>query len=191
MMKLKFPVFLILFIILLNQTFAQESPANDSFDLKQKCIRFPHQDKLWGFQIAAGLQMVLPPKDLLENAIQAPLVNIHMELGLPWKFSLEGDVTSILVSNQFALGPHIGFCYRNFGFDAGWDVAFFYGQLRQAGFDNRSSGWIHYPNISFGYKIKDVALTLKGELVFVSRVSQTSGENELTRTRNFLNGFTA
>jgi len=189
-MKLKFPLVLILLLIFLYPAGGQELTKKDTFDLKVKCIRFPHQHKLWGFQIAAGLQMVLPPKDLLENAIQAPLVNIHMAFGLPWKFSLEGDVTTIVVSNQFALGPHLGFNYRNFGIDVGWDVAFIYGQLKQAGFDNSSSAWIHYPNLSLGYKVKDVALTLKGEIVFVARVSQTSGENELTRTKNFYNGIT-
>jgi len=160
------------------------------FDIASASLRFPHQQKKWGFQIGAGLQMVLPPKDLLENAIQAPLVNIHMKFGLPWKFSLEGDVSTIVVSNQFALGPHLGFNWKNFGINLGWDFAFFYGQLRQGGFDNNSYGWIQYPNLSLGYKLKDLAFTLKGELVYVTRVSQSSGEITLTRTKDFYNGIT-
>jgi hypothetical protein len=154
-------------------------------------MRYPHQLKKWGFRIAAGFSMVKPPKDLLESAIQAPLVNFHMTFGLPWKFSLEGDVTTIIVSNQFSAGPHLGFRKKNFSLNLGWDVAFCYGQLQQAGFDNRTKIWIHYPNISFGYKVKDIAFTLKGELVGVTSVVQTSGGNEVENTKNFYNGFTA
>jgi hypothetical protein len=170
---------------------AQEPAARDSFNIAVHSMRYPHQLKKWRFEIAAGLSLVMPPKDLLENAYQAPLVNIHMTFGLPWKFSLEGDVTTLIVSNQFALGPHIAFGKRNFTMNLGWDVAFCYGQLKQFGFDNRAKVWLHYPNISFGYKLKDIAFTLKGELVTVANVVQTSGTNEVNNSKNFVNGFTA
>ncbi|MEI6456642.1 MAG: hypothetical protein WCO93_10170, partial [bacterium] len=127
---------------------------NAPFDIAASSLRYPHHKK-WDFQIGAGLQMVLPPKDLLESAIQAPLVNIHMLFGLPWKFSLEGDVTSIIVSNRFALGPHLGFNYKNLGVNFGWDIAFLFGRMKVGGLDNSSSAWIHYPNLTLGYKIKD------------------------------------
>ncbi len=183
---------LILLILLCAQLLrAQEPTVRDTFNIAASSMRYPHQLKKWGFRIAAGFSLVLPPKDLLENAIQAPLVNIHMTFGMPWKFSLEGDVTTIVVSNQFALGPHLGFVYKNFSTNIGWDVAFCYGQLRQAGFDNTARMWIHYPNISFGYKLKDIAFTLKGELVGVSSVVQTSGSQEVDHSKNFYNGFTA
>jgi len=163
----------------------------DTFDIAIHSMRFPHQYKKWGFQIAAGLSMVKPPMDLLENAIQAPLVNIHMTFGLPWKFSLEGDVTTILVSNQFSMGPRLGFSIKNFSFNFGYDIAFVYGQLKQAGFNNSTQVWINYPNLSFGYKLKKMAFTLKAELVTLARVSQKSGNNEVVNTKNFFNGFTA
>ncbi len=182
---------LILLILLCARLLPAQAPmAGDTFNIAASSMRYPHQIKKWGFRIAAGFSLVKPPKDLLENAIQAPLVNIHMAFGLPWKFSLEGDVTTIVVSNQFAIGPHLGFSMKNFAVNFGWDVAFCYGQLRQAGFDNNAKLWIHYPNISLGYKVKDLAFTLKGELVGVASVVQTSGTNEIERSKNFYNGFT-
>jgi hypothetical protein len=170
---------------------AQVPSAKDTFDITKPSMRFPHQYKRWGFQVSAGLSMVKPPEDLLESAIQAPLVNIHATFGLPWKFSLEGDITSILVSNQFALGPRLGFCHKNFGINIGWDVAFVYGQMKQGGFNNSTQAWIQYPNLSLGYKLKKMAFTLKGELVAVTKVTTKSGENEVSSSRNFINGFTA
>jgi len=153
-------------------------------------MQFPHIYKKWGFQIAAGLSMVKPPKDLLESAIQAPLVNIHMTFGLPWKLSLEGDLNTIIVSNQLALGPRISFLHRNMGLKAGWDVAYIYGQLKQFGFDNSTRGWIHYPNLSVGYKLKKMAFTLKGEMVIVGKVTTKTAENEVSRSKYFFNGGT-
>jgi len=169
---------------------AQEPAPKDTFDITNHSMRFPHQYKKWGFQIGAGLLLVKPPMDLLENAIQAPLVNIHMTFGLPWRFSLEGDVSTIVVSNQFALGPRFGYGYRNLYFNVGWDVAWVYGQLKQGGFDNSTKVWIQYPNISLGYKLKKMSFTLKAEGVYVSKLSQMTGENEVSYEKNFYNGMT-
>ncbi|MEI7499906.1 MAG: hypothetical protein WCK84_05600 [Bacteroidota bacterium] len=189
-MRIRSIPFIMLILIWVRLVPAQTPVPQDTFNIAAGSMRYPHQLHKWGFRIAAGLSLVMPPKDLLESAIQAPLVNIHMTFGLPWKLSLEGDVTSILVSNQFALGPHVGFVMKNFSLNLGWDVAFCYGQMKMAGFDNKTKIWMHYPNISLGYKLKDIAFTLKGELVGVASVVQTSGTNEVERSKNFYNGFT-
>jgi len=169
---------------------AQAPVRSDTFDIARTAIRFPHPCKKWGFQVSAGLSMVRPPKDLLEGAIQAPLVNIHSTFGLPWKFSLEGDLTTIVVSNQLALGPRLSFCHGNYGVTLGWDLGFLYGRLKQAGFNNSTQGWVSYPNISIGYKLKTMAFTLKGEGISLLKVSTKSGENEVTQSKKMFNGGT-
>ncbi len=182
---------IVVLLFLMSSVIAQEKGKTDTFNITGHTMRFPQHPSKWGFRIAAGLSMVKPPKDLLENAIQAPLVNIHMVFGLPWKFSLEGDVTTIVVSNQMALGPRLGFSVKDFSFNIGYDMAFVYGQLRQFGFDNNTKVWIGYPNISLGYKLKKMAFTLKMEAVTLINVVQSSGENDIVRTKNYFNGFTA
>jgi hypothetical protein len=169
---------------------AQELVPKDTFDITKSSMVFPHHYRRWGFQVSAGLSMVKPPKDLLESAIQAPLVNFHSTFGLPWNFSLEADLTTILVSNQLAVGPRYSLLYKNFGIKAGWDIAFVYGQLKQGGFDNSTQTWIHYPNLSIGYKLKKIAFTIKSELVVIARVVTKSGENKVTDSKNFINGAT-
>jgi hypothetical protein len=169
---------------------AQEPVPGDTFDITRSAMQFPHQYKKFGFQVSAGFSMVKPPKDLLENSYQAPLVNFHATFGLPANFSLEGDLTTLIVSNQLALGPRFSYLYKNFGVKAGWDVAFVYGQLKQGGFDNSSMDWFHYPNLSIGYKLKKIAFTLKGELVIVGKAVTKSGDNEVTHSENFFNGGT-
>jgi hypothetical protein len=190
-MNLRFTLFLPLFLIGFLPLSAQDPVPKDTFDITNHAMQFPHYYKKWGFKVSAGLFMVKPAKDLIENALQAPLVNIHGIFGLPWHFSLEGDLTTIVVSNQIALGPRYSFQYKNFGAKVGWDIAFIYGQMRQAGFDNNTMAWIHYPNVSLGYKLKKIAFTAKGELVTVAKVTTNTGENEVSHSRNFVNGFTA
>lgn len=184
---------ILLFIFLLASALsirAQENIPKDTFNIASRTIRFPGHFRLWGFKVSAGLSMVQPPKDLLENSIQAPLVNIHATFGMPWKLSLEGDITTIVVSNQFALGPKLTFPVKNFGIAVGWDVAFVYGQLKQFGFDNSTRAWIQYPNLTLGYKLKKMSFSLKGELVTITNVSTKSGDNEVTHSKDFFNGFT-
>ncbi len=112
---------------------ARKPALKDTFDITTHTMQFPHHYKKWGFQVSAGLSMVKPPEDLLESAIQAPLANVHMTFGLPWKLSLESDLTTIIVSNQLRAGPRISFLVRNFGIKGGWDIAYVYGQLKQSG----------------------------------------------------------
>ena len=185
--------FTLIFLLLLTGFFplyAQEPARHDTFDITRHAIQFPHHYKVWGFQVSAGLSMVMPPKDLLENAYQAPLVNIHSTFGLPWNFSIEGDLTTLVVSNQLALGPRFSYLYKNLGVKVGWDVAFTYGQLKQAGFNNSALYWHHYPNLSVGYKLKKMAFTVKSELVIMARAVTKSGDNEVINSKNFINGAT-
>ena len=189
-MTLRFTLFFLLFLIGYPPLSAQEPVPRDTFDITMRSMQFPHHYKKWGFQVSAGLSMVRPPKDLLENSYQAPLVNIRSTFGLPWNFSLEGDLTTLVVSNQLALGPRFSYLYRNFGLKVGWDIAFIYGQLKQGGFNNSTQAWFHYPNLSIGYKLKKMAFTLKGELVVVAKAVSKSGENEIIYSKNFINGGT-
>jgi hypothetical protein len=182
-------IFLMVFVVQMAAK-AQDAVPRDTFDIGRRSMQFPHWHKVLGTRFSAGLSMVRPPKDLLENAIQAPLVNIHMILGLPWWLSLEADLTTIVVSNQLTAGPRITWQKKNFGVKAGWDVAFIYGQIRQGGFDNNLVAWAHYPNLSVGYKLKQISFTLKGEMMVVTKSVSKTGENEVDNSRNFINGGT-
>lgn len=183
-------VTMVLLLFAFQSLRAQVPAAVDTFRIAGASMRFPVQEPSWSFRIGTGLQLVKPPADLLESAIQAPMFNLHMKYIFPYRLSAEADLSTIVVSNHLAAGPRYGVGIGKFCANAGWDVAFMYGQLRQAGFNNKTSVWMHYPNLSLGYRLNDIALTLKGEAVVVSRLSQVSDEKELTRTKNFFNGVT-
>jgi hypothetical protein len=170
--------------------YAQEPVPRDTSDITPRLMQFPRYLGKWDFGISAGLSFVRPPKDLVEQSLQAPLVNIHMNFGLPWHLSLESELYTILVSNQLSLGPRYTWQHKNFGIKAGWDVAFVYGQMKQYGFNNSTMAWLHYPNLSVGYKLKNMSFTLKGEVVVLASAVTKSGENELDHSKNIFLGHT-
>lgn len=169
---------------------AQERALRDTIDIARPSIHFPYRSEIPRFRMSGGFSMVMPPKDMLETAIQAPLGNLHAIYDLPWNFSLEGDFTSIIVSNQLSLGASMSFFNGDFGIKTGYDLAFVAGFLKQFGFNNSTRAWIHYPNIALGYRKHRMAFTLEAEAVLVSFVTTRTGENEITNSSNFFNGFT-
>jgi hypothetical protein len=169
---------------------AQEKAMYDTIDIARPSIHFPYRSDIPRIRMAGGLSMVMPPRDMLETAVQAPLLNFHIIYDMPHHFSIEGDITSIIVSNQLSLGPSYSFHKGDFGLKFGYDLAFVAGFLRRFGFNNNTRAWLHYPNLSLGYKKNQMAYTIEFETVLVSSVSTKTGENELSGSPGFFNGYT-
>lgn len=169
--------------------FSQEATSPYE-NMEMPSMHLPRQDKFKRYHSSIGLSMVQPPKDMVETAIQAPIFNYHMIYVLPWKFSIEGDFSSLIVSNQLGLGPRINLPATTFGMKIGWDFDFVFGQLKQFGFNNTTRAWLNYPNISGSYQWKKMIFTLKAEAIYISSVDTHTGENELSFNKNFHNGYT-
>ena len=186
---------ILLTFLFLEPCHSKDKARTDTFDIAGHTLRFPGNLKPLRFRIGAGFLVAQPPLDIIETSLQAPLVNVSMCFALPWKFSLVGDITTIVVSNQLSFGARIGTGLKNLAFNAGWDFAWVYGQFRSEGFDNVTKAWLYYPNVSFGYKLKKMAFTIKVEAVYVSSIQQLTGKTAATGTllcsyNNYLNGFT-
>ncbi|MGE5424662.1 MAG: hypothetical protein ACM3N9_04815, partial [Syntrophothermus sp.] len=95
-MRKKFRFILLFIFIFSLQAFSQKDTG--SFDVVKRSIRYPRYYPEWKFRTALGFSMVSPPRDLLENAIQAPLVDFKVVMGLPLHFSVEGNINTIIVS---------------------------------------------------------------------------------------------
>jgi hypothetical protein len=188
-------IMILLFLLFLKAGHCQESEVNDTFDITGHTLKFPDNPKPWHFRIGAGILVANPPMDIIETSLQAPLVNVNMSFGLPWKISLACDITTIVVSNQLSFGARFGTGFGNFALSAGWDVAWVYGQFRADGFDNVTKAWLHYPSVSLGYKLKKLAFTVKAEAVYLAGIRQLIGQTTATGLvlsdyNNYLNGFT-
>jgi len=133
-----------------------------------------------------GLSQAKLPEDVIEtdDVFRAPLFGYSIRYGLPENFILEGDVNTNFVTFHFSLGAKWGFGFNGVRCAAGYDVAYWFGQLEQFGFDTRIKGWINYPSILIGYDFGPFAITLKGELILVMSQTETTGDIELSTDHN-------
>jgi hypothetical protein len=89
------------------------------------------------------------------------------------------------------MGLHWNRIGKTFSTKLGYDVGFIFGALSQFGFDNRTSAWSHYPNASIGFKVKDIAITLKTEANVITYINTTAGGIKVTEFADFFNGGSA
>ena len=158
------------------------------FDIEKSSYVLPHVWKPGQIKAIVGLTSTKFPLDYVESALRIPLIDLSATVGLHKGFDLSANVTSIYIANQARLGVHWNKPWKKFSTKVGYDVGFIFGSLTQFGFDNRTSAWSHYPNASLGFKIKDIALTVKSEVNIVTYINTTAGGIKVTEFSDFLNG---
>ncbi|MCX6286954.1 MAG: hypothetical protein NTY96_07555 [Bacteroidetes bacterium] len=164
----------------------QKSPP---INIGKESMYFPHQYQKYKVQIGLGFFFIRLPYDWVENALQVPLIDLHLTFGLPAGFSLEGSLNTLVVSNQITLGAHWNHIRRNFSFNVGYDLGYELGIMNQAGFKNTGMMLIHYPNASIGFKTNTLAFTFKGEAVIIAWGQMKTGENLISQSANIFNGL--
>jgi hypothetical protein len=165
----------------------QKSPP---IDIGKESIYFPHHFEKYKAQVGLGFYFAKLPYDWVENALQAPLIDLHLTFGLPSGFSLEGDLTTLFVSNQVTLGARWNYIHRNFSFNLGYDLGYALGMMNIGGFSNTGMALFHYPNFSVGFKTRTLAFTFKGEAVVAAWSQMKTGENLVVHSNNMFDGVT-
>ena len=138
-----------------------------------------------------GLTLSKPPPEVVEefsSVMRAPLFEYRILYGLPYDFMLDGRVTTIFISNQFALGAQWMYPLKPFGFAAGVDLAYWFGKLEIDGFDNFVHGWNAYPSVTVGYDFEKFTVTLKGELDIILSQSKRVGDIVVSEDAGVFNG---
>jgi hypothetical protein len=138
--------------------------------------------------IAAGL-----PEDQIEEAssmIRGPLINYQGVYTLPGNFQIYGGVHTNIITFHFSAGPKWGLNLNRFGFTLGYDIAYWFGELEQFGFKSKIRGWISYPNLILGYDFKKFAISIKGELIILTHLTEKQDDIEIITDRESLAGGT-
>ena len=167
---------------------ASSARPRNAFDIEKNSFIFPHVWKPGSLKAAIGLTSTKFPLDYVESALRIPLIDLSATIGLPKGFDLSANINSIYISNQAKVGLHWNKSWEKISAKIGYDVGFIFGGLTQYGFDNRTSAWSHYPNVSLGLKIRDIAFTLKSEANIVTYINTTAGGIKVTEFADFFNG---
>jgi hypothetical protein len=143
------------------------------------------------FKNIIGLSMASLPEDVIESddIFYAPLFSYSIRLGLPENFLIEASVNSNLITYHLSLGAKWTYTANNFSFAPGYDIAFWFGGLKHFGFNSKVRGWIHYPNLTFGYEFNKFTISVKGELILVTFLKEFQDDLVIARDRNFYSGF--
>ena len=165
------------------------SEGNPIESIGEQTIILPRVYKPLEFKSSFSILFTKLPMDWVETSVEVPILQFDARLGLPAGFTIDGNVESIWVSNRLSLGPHWNIAMGKFSFGAGFDASFMYGKMTVSGFDNEAWGWGTTPNFSVGFKTKDIAFTIKGELKKISSLKITSGSTEISNEKNFRSGW--
>ena len=166
-------------------------PVRKVFNIEKNSFILPHIWKPGSLKAAVGLSSTKFPLDYVESALRIPLIDLSATIGLPKGFDFSLNTNSIYIANQVRAGLHWNREGKVFSTKLGYDVGFIFGALTQYGFNNRTSAWSHYPNLSIGFKVKDIAITLKTEANIITYINTTAGGIKITEFADFFNGGSA
>ena len=187
----KYQIILILLVSynsLLSNSISISSPSLPQ-DTIRRYTSIPAHLKPKESQTSVAVLFTQIPYDWIENAVEVPLFKVNNKLGLPYGLSLESSFQTIVVSNQIRSGPHWNYQSGKLSFGAGLEGEFMFGKMKVAGFNNKTWGWSVYPCIQAGYTIRDIAISLNGELEFIKSLKETSGNEEIVNSRNMFSGI--
>jgi hypothetical protein len=186
-LKTKKTIFFLLILISINgELFAQ-----NNIDEKKYFV-LPGQLAKGQYIHVVSLSMAKLPEDFVEEAsdfFKAPLFGYSAVYGLPKNFGLDANLRTNIITWQFSLGAKWNYTINRFSFAVGYDLAFMLGQLKKFGFDSRVNAWISYPNLTIGYELNDVALSLKGEAMIITFYKEYADDIEVGRDKNLYSGF--
>ena len=177
-------LFFTFLIIFSSSLFAQDN--------KPKTLDYPDPMTPYDFRLSLGYSAIKMPYDIaLEGAtMKWPLIKFNAVMGLPENFLADGEIATEILTNQFKLGGRWVYKFDDqLHGDVGYALAFLYGQLKEAGYDTKISGWYSYPTIAIGYDFEVLTLTLRGTMSFINSLQSKSGslETDFAVARN--NGF--
>jgi len=138
---------------------------------------------------SVGFTGVAPPVEITEAVqVRWPAFDYHTMYGLPHGFVLDGRAAVQVLQNRLSVGPKWVTAVGPVSISVGWDLAYWFGFLEVAGFDSKAHGWQGNPNISLGYRIGDVAGTVKMEMLNDYSVATYQADIEVSSNSKFNSG---
>jgi len=158
----------------------------------QSYIFFPYPiyGKKWHSSI--GFTMTKFPQEITEETqVRVPAGDYHVTRKIYKGFYMDGRINFQVVQNHFSLGSRWAYVLnRRFSFSVGDDMGWWFGNLNIGDFKTKANGWLNYPNISFGYRIKrSLFLTLKAEASINLSYNAKVGDQVTSYSHNTFTGW--
>jgi hypothetical protein len=161
-----------------------------TFDIVKKSFMLPTPHKPFTFCHAVQLQMLYVPQDWLEQSLNIPFPGYFFKVHLPLGLSIDGAVKSIIVSNEFLIGPRWNYRYKHFHIGTGMDFNINYGWLNGCGFNNSQLfAYQVSPKLSAGGHFHNMSVTFSSGINYMLDYQIVNDNISHNQTRNSYNGI--
>ena len=180
---------LLLFAFVFQHAGAQEQ--EQQLPIKQRYIFFPFpMEKNW--HVSLGYTLTALPEDVTEEVqLRAPCGDLHALRKISNEWSIDGRLQFQILQNHISIGPRWTKVLNNkLSMSVGDDFAWWFGNLDVASFRTKGQGWINYPNVSLGYRLKkELLVTFKGEALITLSEKTEVGDNSVSKSSVAFNGY--
>jgi len=178
-----------LLLLLFIQHWCSAQNGTDGFDITKASFLLPQPMHKGVFKHAIAIHYVVPPTAWTLDMVKAPMFNYAAKYSLPSGFNLQGELSTLFVSNRVSAGPFWNYRKDKFYLGLGYQIAFNYGVLKQFGFNTVLTGWEQQPSITIGHSFAKTAVVLRGDLYYTNDITFSEGGHDVKNNNGFVNGY--
>lgn len=139
---------------------------------------------------SAGIAVTSIPRDIVEEEINRfPFLQADIAYGLPYGFSLNGKINTMILTNRIVTGLQWNYPLASFDVSVGTDIGYLVGFVTINGFDNSINSWLVYPYLQCGYHHDQLFLSARAEIEYITSQQTYAGDIQVTDARNRRNGI--
>lgn len=129
------------------------------------------------FRLAlGGLYDAVDPQVMYGYRLRIPQFTVDGRYGLGAGWSLKGHLNTILIINELLVGGSYSWHWQRWSLEAAASVGLYVGKLGHFGFDAVLIAPQYRPELTIGYDLGDVALSLRGSLLLMGPERVRIGE---------------
>jgi hypothetical protein len=180
----------IIFLLLFSQQWCKaQQNKTDSFNITQASFLLPQPMPKGVYKHAIAIHYIVPPTIWTLDMIKAPMFNYSAKYSLPKDFSLQGELSTLFISNRLSAGPFWSYKKNDWYAGLGYQIAFNYGVLKQFGYNTTLTGWEQQPSITVGYSFGKTALILRGDMYYTNDITFNESGHKIKNNEGFINGY--
>jgi hypothetical protein len=138
---------------------------------------FPSTPPFKSFRIGVGLSYdALDPQVVYGYNVRVPQITVDARYGLGKGWSLKGHLNTVWVANELLFGGAFAYRAAPFSMEGSVSAGVYLGQLGSFSFDANMISPEYKPELALGYEFGNVALSLRGSLIFMGPVRARTGD---------------
>jgi hypothetical protein len=158
-----------------------EEPSMESPVARQATGRgfafHPSTPPLHAFRFAlGGYWDAIDPQVMYGYNVRLPQVSLDARYGLGKGFSLGGHLNSMFVLNELTVGARFAHRADRWSLEGALNVGVYIGKLAQFGFDALLIAPEYKPEVTVGWDLGSIALSLRGSVIFMGPERARVGE---------------